>query len=142
MPLLPLIRVQIPSNGYHWLVMVKIEENEYSLVVDTGASRTTFDLERVSQLFPEVVIQKTEEKSATVGAVDLDSALAVFPLLHFGNQIFRNTSIALLDLSHVKQVYFQLGLPDVLGVLGADLLTSGKASIDCARDLIRWRKRV
>lgn len=137
----PLQRVSIPANGYHWLIEVQVEAVSFFLVVDTGASRTTFDLNAVQTFFPEMNVQSTDEKSASVGAVDLDSAHCVFPQLHFGNQVFLQSTIALLDLSHVRQAYTQLGLPEVLGVLGADLLVKGNASVDCSKNQIKWRKR-
>lgn len=137
----PLKRVTIPANGFHWLIEVSIDAVSFLLVLDTGASRTTFDLNTVNACFPSLVVQETDEKSASVGAVNLDSALCIFPELFFENQVFQNCSIALLDLSHVKSAYAQLDLPDVLGVLGADLLVKGNASVDCAKNWVKWRKR-
>ncbi len=137
----PLQRVSIPANGFHWLIEVQIEAVSFFLVVDTGASRTTFDLNAIRNYFPHRNVQATDEKSASVGAVDLDSALCVFPELNFGSQVFCDAIIALLDLTHVRQAYEQLGLPEVLGVLGADLLVKGNASVDCSKNLIKWRKR-
>lgn len=138
----PLQRVAIPSDGFHWVVLVRIDGVDFPLVVDTGASRTTFDLETVATNFADLNIVESEDKSASVGAVNLDSALCVFPKLSFQGKDFYNATIALLDLAHVKHAYSMLGLPPVLGVLGADLLVQGNASIDCARNFIRWRKRI
>lgn len=119
----------IEENGFHLLIEVKINNLTQVLVLDTGASKSVLDLSW-SQEYITKKVQLEDETSVGNGGDQLSSYSIDIDLLEVGDLRIENYSIALLDLSHVKKSYEKLSLPNIIGVLGSDILKAYNAVID------------
>jgi hypothetical protein len=77
-----------------------------------------------------VAIDATDRLSAGLGTLSMQSFTAVLPTLKIGRLQLPNFEVAVLDLSTINQAYSQLDHPQVLGVLGGDVLMKYNAVID------------
>jgi predicted aspartyl protease len=127
---IPLHTINLQDDGYHLLVDVKIGRKHYKVVLDTGASKTVFDQTMLAQAHTNVNVQSTDRLSAGLGTLTMQSYTAVLPEFKIGRLKLPNFEVAVLDLSTINQAYAQLNHPQVLGVLGGDILMRYNAVID------------
>lgn len=122
--------IELEADGCHLLLEAKIGQEKLRLVVDTGASKTALDADWLRAILPGLDFEKQEQASAGLGTTTMESALAVLPELKLGKLKLRHFSVAVLDLSHIRESYRQLGLGELHGVLGGDILQLYQARID------------
>jgi len=126
---IPLHTIDLQDDGYHLLVEVKIGRKRFKVVLDTGASKTVFDQTMLAQALSHVNVQSTDRLSAGLGTLTMESFTAVLPDFKIGRLKLPDFEVAVLDLSTINQAYSQLNHPQVLGVLGGDILMRYKAVI-------------
>jgi predicted aspartyl protease len=121
--------VSIQGDGYHLFFNVKVNGIEARFLIDTGASKTVLDKAFVNTL-QSVTINSSERLTAGLGTSTLESEFAEIASLKMGKLEVNNINVAVIDLSHVNQTYSSIGLPQLNGVLGGDLLSEYKATIN------------
>jgi hypothetical protein len=126
---IPLRLIDMQGDGYHVLVEVMVGSKRYPVVLDTGASKTVFD-RTMLQKHKKIEIQSTHHLSAGLGTLNMESFIAVLPKFRIGRLKLPEHEVAVLDLSTINQAYAQLNHPEVLGVLGGDILVKYDAVID------------
>lgn len=135
---IPIQVLEIEGDGYHLVVECKINDKAARLLLDTGASRTVFDHERIMQ-FIEMEegggLQKNEQLTTGLGTNTMESHFVTIDSIAFKELKINDLDSVVLDMSHVNTSYKMLGLPLIDGVLGSDILMRYKASI-------YYRKRV
>ncbi len=120
----------LDKDGFHVKLKVKINGKPAVLILDTGASRTVFDMNAVKDLLPDVDLEKHGEASSGVGSNELQSYSAIIRELEIGTLKIKKYHCAILDLTHVNMAYEMVGRPKVHGVLGGDILKKYKAKIN------------
>ena len=120
--IIPLKIINIESDGIHLLMKVKINNKIARLIVDTGASRTVLDKNRIHRFVKEKNFVKHESLSTGLGTSNMESHIVEIKKLEIGNWKFENITWVLLDMSHVNNSYSQIGLKEIDGVLGGDIL--------------------
>lgn len=123
-------KINIEETGCHLLLNAVLNGSIVRLVLDTGASRTVIDSNFYLENNPNELLKEEEEKSIGVGSSQLDSYLTKVPLFEIGELSLKNLEIALMDLSNVSLTYHNLGIGEVHGVLGGDILADNYAQID------------
>lgn len=123
-------KVDIPPGGIHLALNVRLNDTEVRMVVDTGASRSVLDLAHFQELFPDAELKQEESDSAGVGASGLASFTSWVPSFFIEGFEVKDCELALMDLSHVKASYTNLGEDVIYGVIGGDLLERYEAIID------------
>jgi predicted aspartyl protease len=133
--------VPIEDDGYHLFISCLINGKTARLLVDTGASRTVFDSERIRAFLPEEehIFEKVDKLSTGLGTNTMESHTVILSEFSIGDTIFKDYIAVVLNIDHVNQSYKMLGFPEIDGVLGGDLLHEMKAVIDYRRKQIRWR---
>lgn len=131
----------IEDDGYHIFIDVLINEKPARILVDTGASRTVFDVVRIKKFLDdeEPKFEKNEKLSTGLGTNSMESHTVIISRLELGNTVLAGYNAVVLNIDHVNQSYSQLGFPEIDGVLGGDLLSELKAVIDYRKKEIRWR---
>jgi hypothetical protein len=69
------------------------------------------------------------------------SSTAIIENIRIGDLLISNLEVAVLDLSTINIAYRQLNHPEVLGVLGGDILMKYKAVINYGKKTITFRLR-
>ncbi len=133
----PLQIIDLHGDGYHPLVEIKVNGTPYILVLDTGASKTAFDHNTLEQS-GVVAIIASERLSTGLGVTNMSSSTAVIHDIQIGDLHIPNLEVAVLDLSTINVAYRQLNHPEVLGVLGGDILVKYNAVIDYGQQTLSF----
>jgi predicted aspartyl protease len=126
----PLIIIDLHEDGFHPLVEISVFGRPFLVVLDTGASKTAFDHALLIQANSETDVFVSDHLSTGLGTNSMASSTAIVRDLYIGSLLVTEFEIAVLDLSTINVAYRQLGHPEVLGVLGGDILMKCKAVID------------
>ena len=130
---IPLKVLTIDHEGIHLTVKATINGKVAYLIIDTGASRSVFDVAEINKYFKDktkVNHTDSETLSSGLGTSTMPSKIALLNKVQIGDVILKNYEAILLDLSHVNKVYTQAGLKAIDGVIGNDILMKHKALID------------
>ena len=125
----PINIISIEGDGFHIIAEGLINGKSARFVVDTGASRTVFDKERILAYIDNPEFNEKEGLSAGIGGTDISSFIFKLEELSFGELSIKDYQAVAMDLSNVNNSYAMLNIPPVDGVLGGDLLYKYKAVI-------------
>ena len=128
--IIPLQVVDIPPIGIHLLVKVKINNKAANLVLDTGASQTVLDSNRIDRFIKETKFKKTNGHASGVGTNKLKSHFVPVKKFQIGKIVLKELELVMLDLIHVNNSYAMIDVKLVDGVLGGDLLNKLSATIN------------
>ena len=127
---IPFKILNIDNEGFHLLLKLYINAKVANVIVDTGASKTVFDAERIVKYVSHKKFDAHDKLSSGLGTNTLKSQTTLLKKIKIGKLEIVNYTTVLLDLSHVNNSYKQIGLSPVEGVLGSDILLQYKAVID------------
>jgi len=130
MTTIPLQIIDLQDDGFHPLVEVVVFGKRHWLVLDTGASKTTFDKGMMVQAYEEAQFMASDKLSTGLGTNSMESFTATILDMQIGTLTIPVFEVAVLDLSTINIAYAQLDKPLVLGVLGGDILMQYGAVID------------
>ena len=125
----PINIISIEGDGFHLIAEGLINGKSARFVVDTGASRTVFDKERILAYIDNPEFNEKEGLSAGIGGTDISSFIFKLEELSFGELSVKDYQAVAMDLSNVNNSYAMLKIPPVDGVLGGDLLSKHQAVI-------------
>ena len=132
----PLQIIDLHGDGYHPLVEIKVNDTPHVLVLDTGASKTAFDHGILES--SGAIITASERLSTGLGVTNMSSFTAIINDTRIGDLHIPDFEVAVLDLSTINVAYRQLNHPEVLGVLGGDILVKYSAVIDYGKQTLSF----
>ncbi|MBD1392517.1 aspartyl protease family protein [Mucilaginibacter glaciei] len=132
----PLTIIDLHGDGFHPLLDVVLFGQTFKLVLDTGASRTAFDRDLLLRANEQAAIVASEQLSTGLGTNSMLSATALLENIWIGNLLIAELEVAVLDLSTINIAYSEMGHPEVLGVLGSDVLMKYNAVIDFGKKVL------
>ena len=127
---IPLQLLDIEGEGFHIMVKGMIHGKEANFLIDTGASRSVFDPNTITDFIDNIQFEKKEGMTAGVGSSDLESATFVIDNFFIGELETHDYEAVALDLENIHEMYGKLGLPRIDGIIGGDLLKRYKAVIN------------
>ncbi|HTL80612.1 MAG TPA: retropepsin-like aspartic protease [Bacteroidia bacterium] len=127
---LPIKLLKIEGDGFHLSVKIRVNGKSANMIVDTGASKTVFDKERIGKLIGKEKFHENERLSTGLGTNSMQSQTVQIRKMEFGKLKLENYTAVILDLSHVNVTYEKIGLKAVDGVLGSDIFQDYKGVID------------
>jgi hypothetical protein len=134
----PLQIIDLHDDGFHPLVHITIYGKPFILVLDTGASKTAFDHAMLLEAGDNASIKSSDRLSTGLGTNTMISSTALISDLCIGKFIVPEFEVAVLDLSSINIAYRQLNHPEVLGVLGGDILMRYSAVIDYGKKKLKF----
>lgn len=134
---IPINIISIEGDGFHLIAEGCINGKTARFVVDTGASRTVFDKDKILNYINNPEFSKKEGISAGIGGTDISSFIFDIEELSFGELKIKDYQAVAMDLSNVNDSYAMIKLPPIDGVLGGDLLVKYKAVISYRLKKIR-----
>ncbi len=120
--ILPLEIILIEDDGYHLMIEVLINGKVANMLIDTGASRTVFDISKIRKFLTEQNFEPNNKLSTGLGTNSLESKTTIIHELELGKISIKYYKSIVIDLEHVNKSYKLLNLPEIDGVLGSDLL--------------------
>ncbi|UOE48161.1 aspartyl protease family protein [Mucilaginibacter sp. SMC90] len=136
----PLRIIDLHDDGFHPLVEVILFGKTFTMVLDTGASKTAFDQTTLTEANETMNILASEKLSTGLGTNTMESFTATVSDMYIGELPVAEFEAAVLDLSTINVAYGQMGHPLVLGVLGGDILMKYKAVIDYGQQILKLKK--
>jgi hypothetical protein len=136
---IPLNIIDLHGDGFHPVLDIVIFNKPFKVVLDTGASRTAFDRDLLIQANEMADIVASERLSTGLGTNTMESATAVIENIWIGDMMIPELEVAVLDLSTINVAYRELGYPEVLGVLGSDILMKYNAVIDFGKKTLKLK---
>lgn len=127
---IPINIINIEGDGFHLIAEGMINHKPARFVVDTGASRTVFDKDRILNYIDNPEFNEKEGISAGIGGTDLSSFIFNIEELSFGDLKINDYQAVAMDLSNVNNSYAMLKLPPIDGVLGGDLMKKHQTVIN------------
>lgn len=122
--------LNIENDGYHLSIKGKINGKVANLLIDTGASRTVFDLNRMDKFINKKDLKKNDQLSTGLGTSSMVSHVSEIKKLDLGGLIIANYDAIFIDLSHVNKSYENIKLKPIDGVIGSDILLQFKAVVN------------
>lgn len=131
------MRFQIPfriinfnAHGFHIMVVAHIKNYAFNLLIDTGATQSVFDLNRVQKITLPQDIHPYDRFFMGIGTSKIETYCTLVQQMVFESCVLYQKNIVLMNLDSVNKAYASFDLPRVDGVLGGDILWQHKAVID------------
>ncbi len=121
---------EIESSGVHIAVSGFVNGNLANILIDTGASQTVFDRNRIFLFSDQTEFAKAEKLSKGLGTESMEGFKFNVSQFILGDLVLEDFEIIALDLSHVNDSYAQLDLVAIDMVLGGDFLRQYKAMVN------------
>jgi len=139
---IPIRILTIEEDGFHPVIQATLNGKKAWLLIDTGASRTVFDRDRIKKFIGEHAVELNEKLSTGLGTNSMQTHSTGIKKIQLGDLVLKNLNCILLDLSHVNETYQKMGLPGIDGVLGSDVMVEYQAVIDYPKKQLKlkWRK--
>jgi len=134
----PLQIIDLNEEGFHPLVKIKVFGKKFTVVLDTGASKTAFDKNLLQKASKKALIIDSNILSTGLGTNNMASYTATINDMRIGRLKIPEFEVAVLDLSTINFAYAQMGHPQVLGVLGGDILMRYKAVINYGKQVVKF----
>lgn len=141
--ILPIHILSIEDDGYHLMINARINRKKAWMLIDTGASKTVFDKDRIRKFTDEKEFEPNDKLSTGLGTNSMRTHSVTIHEIQLGEIKLQNFKAILLDLTHVNESYEKMKLPVIDGVLGSDLLIQYQAVIDYKSEelMLRWNGR-
>ena len=126
----PLKIIELEEGNFHLIVVGIFEDGEtVNWVIDTGASKTVFD-KTLSEKYTILDDETEEVHSAGIGEKPLETSAGRLKKFHLGKLKISSLKVAILDLSHINDLYSKATDLKIGGLIGSDFLLKYKAVID------------
>ena len=138
---IPIELLFIEDAGYHLLIKARVNGKVAALLIDTGASKTVFDKDKVQRFIHKSSFTILGKLSTGLGTAKMETHSTVLKKIQLGKLLVSEFETIVIDLSHVNQTYARLDLPEIDGVLGSDLMLKYNAVIDYKKKklFISWK---
>ncbi|CAM1359565.1 Acid protease [Tenacibaculum litopenaei] len=122
----------------HLELKAKINGVKGRFILDTGASISCVGIDQISYF--NLITEDSDLKAAGAGAIDMLTKRSSSNEIQLGKWKIDSCDLVLLDLGHINTVLKQSEAKEVHGIIGADLLESGKAFIDYGEKCLYLKK--
>ena len=125
----PIRFIEIEGSGVHIAISGFINGNLANILIDTGASQTVFDKNRIHLFSKQQEFEKAEKLSKGLGTDSMEGFQFSINQFILGDIFLENYDVVALDLSHINQSYAELNINPIDMVLGGDFLRRYSATI-------------
>lgn len=133
---LPIEIIELEDDSYHLMMEAEFADGiSGSLIIDTGASKTVFDMQFVEPFITDVE-DVEEQNSSGINAMINQAKVGVIPEISFGKFKIEDYQCMLLDLSHINELYKKYTNKHIAGLVGSDFLVKYDAIIDYGRKVM------
>jgi hypothetical protein len=120
--------IELEAKTYHPVVKAEFQWlDNYWWVIDTGASKSVFDVELADCYLPD----DTASVMATgLGKDIVETTSGTIIDLILGGFNFGSLKVALINFQHINNEYAKFSDKKIIGLIGCDFLYSQKAILD------------
>lgn len=133
--------VELENDNFHIMVEGRFADQSVGMwIVDTGASKTVLD-KSLDDYYHVLESDTPDEfQSAGINEGMVDTQVGYTGQLRFGKLLIEELKVALIDLSHVNDIYSKYSDYRIAGLLGGDILHRYGAVIDYGKKKIFFMK--
>ena len=133
---IPIQIVELEADNYHLIVSSEFPNGTTeNWVIDTGASKTVFN-KMLPENYSALEDELDEIHTAGIGEKPLETSMAELNLVQFGKLRIEKMKVALLDLSHINELYSKATNIKICGLIGGDFLMKYKSIIDYRKQVL------
>ncbi len=133
---IPIQIIELEPDNYHIIISgTFIDERTENWVIDTGASKTVFD-KNLDKYYSVLEGESDEIHTAVIGEQPQEILLAILKPLQMGRLNIENLKVALLDFSHINNLYSNTTDLKICGLIGGDFLMKYRAVIDYKKQVL------
>jgi len=132
--------LEIETGNYHLFVQLLVCGMPCRLLVDTGASKTVFDADRILSFVKQNQIKENPAKSIGLGTNAMETFTSMLSDMRIGQLYIKKWEVAVLPINHVNETYALAQIPAIDGVLGSDILMKYQATINYKKAQIKFNK--
>ncbi len=121
----------LPSG--HHLLGAKLNGKNGNFILDTGASTTCIDENKIEKF--KIKAKDTEHKATGAGSNDIDILFSKKNKLKIGNWQIKKIPLVVMNLEHINEVLNIFDI-EIDGIIGADVLHKGKGIIQYEKELL------
>ncbi len=128
---IPIHIVELEEDNYHLMVTTLFEDqSEGTWVIDTGASKTVFD-KSLSGYFDVIDSENSGDmQSAGLGEETIETGVGEIISISLDGFIVKKLRVALIDLTHINNLYEKYTDIKIFGLIGSDFLYKYNAIIN------------
>ena len=119
----------LPSG--HHVVKAKINGTKGIFILDTGASTTCINQDKIDQF--KLKAKDTEQKATGAGTTEIDVQLAKKNKITIGAWKVKKTPVVIMDLTHINTALSMFDIK-IDGIIGSDILHKGKGIIEYEKE--------
>jgi hypothetical protein len=127
--------IELEKQSYHLILLASINDNLARMILDTGASRTCFDINYLKQIDVADLSSNNDIQSSGLGGAIEESMVANIDSLQLGDFTIRDYKTIGLNLEAVNHAYSLVNISSIHGILGGDILKTFNS-------IIRYDKRI
>ena len=105
---IPFTLQSLGDQGYHLITQGIFEGKPCRIVIDTGASKSVVGKQYIEDLQLEDKLETSDETSSGLGTSTMQSSLIKVERFELQEMLISDTTMAVLDLSHVNAAYEQI----------------------------------
>lgn len=138
---IPLLIVELEHDNYHILIEGKFTDGCSGFwVIDTGASKTVFDKNLID--YYEIIESDNQDdyQSAGINQGMMETSVGKLAHVSFNELEIKNRKVALIDLSHVNEIYEKYTPYKIAGLIGGDILMNFACTIDYANKTLQFQE--
>lgn len=134
---IPFKIIAIDGKGFHLIIKLRINGKQARVIIDTGASRTLFDKARIIEYMDKDAKFKIRHSAVTgIGTSSMENNTTSIKKIIIGDLEITNYKTLLFDLSNINQSYHSIGLKQIDGILGSDILLKYKGVINYPKKML------
>ena len=137
--IVPLKLIAIEKDGFHLIVKSIINGKSARLLVDTGASRTVFDINKKEKFIKKQELIKNKSLSTGLGTDKMVSHSSIIKKFSIDKLVVFEYEGVFIDLSIVNTSYQKIKIKPIDGVLGSDLLKQFNAIINFEKQTLTFK---
>lgn len=127
---IPLEYYAVPGSAGYFICKAQYQKNTLNLVIDTGASVTVLDRNRILQIQPHLITQASEKNILGLGWHTGSALQALIPEIRLAHKVLHQMDVVLLDFNPINQKMAVWEMPRLDGLLGNDVLLQMGAIIN------------
>lgn len=127
--IIPIKIVKIEDGCHLFVKVVFNSKTKGILIIDTGASKTVFDISLLKDIVNDVYSHE-DIKSAGIEANMIESKLGSIDTFKIGKLKIKDYKVVLLNLDNINQLYENIYKIKIWGLIGGDFLAKYKAVIN------------
>lgn len=137
---LPLHLIELDKNNFHLILESKISNESVYWIIDTGASKSVFDI-NLDHLYRLIEPDKNDEYlSAGINVSPIETKIGSVSFQLGETVAIENLTVALIDMKHVTKIYKKYTDLKIGGLLGGDILNRYGCCIDYLNETIAFNK--